>query len=361
MPLQSVGFDVSVLASAGQMAASEKRDGLRRTCSLLHAQEVINGKGKPQWKGGQYFSTEITVQDHTGITQYADGFENYDASAYETQVVPLYPMCISGLMMKLGETQVRLLNATDGALRHKVETLSAATLGFLQRQWQFRIVTGGTTGPGFSNWTTLNGIDSTAGVFEQDAFGSQTNTIGGVSKTTYANVLGWQNCVANLNNAFGTNQIGLFDLIEQTKVHKPLDPKKKVWLITVQGMVNLKRVIQGNQLFTSNDPKDLDFGTGIEMYGGIKIFTENFLPISGTNTTTYPITAMLLDLEDIFFAWDKGKAAMGVNQIDGYFGTGQWGYIGGLQSVLGCAARVVGNTIVTDMGSSGIAYAGQTF
>lgn len=359
MPSTSVNFDVAVLAAAGQRAASMSRDGLRRACSLLHAQEMVNGKGKPKWEGGQYFHTEITMRDHTGITQFVDGYELYDASAYETQQNPLYPMAISGLMMKIGEAERRLLGATEGALRHKVETLTEATMGFLQRQWQFRVLAA--TGLGFSNFVTLNGIDSTAGVFEQDAVGSQTNVIGGLSKATYSGVIGWQNQVANLNNAFGTNQIGLFNLIANTIVHKPLDKKKKIWLMTVQGGVNLKRVTQGVQRFVSTDPKDTDFGVPIEFYDGVKIYQESFLPTSGTNTTTYPMTAMLLDLEDIFFAWGGEVSDVGGKLPSGYFGTGDWRLIGGLQSVLGCPMSVVGQTIVTDMGSSGIAYAGETF
>lgn len=359
MPAINLNFEISVLAAAGQRAASTSRDGLRRACSLLHAQEMVNGKGKPKWEGGQYMTTEITVQNHTGITQFVDGYELYDASAYETQQVPRYPLAISGLMMKIGEAERRLLGATEGALRHKVETLTEATMGFLQRQWQSRVLTG--TGTGFTNFITLNGIDSTAGVFEQDAVGSQTNVIGGVSKATYSGVIGWQNQVANLNNAFGTNQIGLFGLIANTEVHKPLNKKKKVWLMTVNGVTFLKRVTQGVQRFVSTDPKDTDFGVPIEYYDGVKIYQESFLPTSGVNTTTYPITAMLLDLEDIFFAWGGEMSDVGGKLPSGYFGMGDWRLIGGLQSVLGCPMSVVGQTIVADMGSSGIAYAGEIF
>lgn len=357
MPTQSVSFDMGVLAAAGQEAAIEYRDGLAKACNLLRAQEEANGK--PKWHGGQLYLTTSNMQDHTGITQFVDGFELFDPTANETQRNPSYPLCVSGLLMKIGVTERYLYGATNGAMKKKVRFLTQSCMGFLQRRWSQRILAA--TGAGFSNWITLNGIDSTAGVFEENAVGSQTNTIGGLSKTTYSSVIGWQNCVSNLNNAFGTNQIGLYNLLEQTKKHKEVNPKKKRWFMTVQGMTNIKRVVQGHQYFTSTDPKSLDYGTVVDLYQGIRIHQEQFLPIDGASTTTYPMTALLLDLEDIFWAWGQAQNGEGGALPDGYFGTGTWEKLGGLQMVIGCPMMVVGNTIVTDMGSSGIAYAGETY
>lgn len=357
MPSTSVTFDVGVLAFAGQRGASTGRNGLLKDCALLHAQEAINGKGKPVWEGGQNYHTRLTVRDHTGVTQFVDGYELYDSTAYETEQNTLYPLCNSGLLMKIGIAERRLLSATDGALAAKVEALAEETVSFLQRQWQYRVVTG--TGVGFTNWTTLNGIDSTGGILEQDAVGSQTNIIGGLSKSTYSGVPGWQNQVANLGNAFLTNQIGLYGLLENRKVYKPIN-KKTIWLMTVAGRTNLKRVTQPNQMFISTNPKDTDFGVPIEIYQGIKIYTDSFLPIAGTNTTTYPMTAVLLDLEDIFFAFaPAAKDVMG-SLPSGYFGMGDWGPIAGLQNVAGCPMNVNGNTVAAAIGSSGVAYAGET-
>lgn len=359
MPVQSVNFDIGVLAAAGQEAADDYRDGLAINCSLLHWQEKANGKGTKKWKGGQYYPGSINMQNHTGISQFVDGFELFDASANETQRVPLYPLCVSGLLMKIGVTERYIYGATDGAMQTKVRTLTQSCMGFLQRSWEQRILTA--TGSGFGNWLTLNGIDSSAGVFERGAAGSgQSNTIGGLSKATYASVIGWNNRVANLNNAFGTNQIGLYSLVQQTRIHKP-ETGKKAWFMTLNGMVNIKRVVQGYQRFTSTDSKSMDFGTPVEFYQGIPIYQDTFLPVAGAATTTYPMTALLLDADDIFWAWGKAQKGDGAPLPDGYFGTGQWAPIGGLQSVIGCPMMVVGNTIVLDMGSSGIAYAGETY
>lgn len=357
MPTQSVNFEIGVLAAAGQEAAIEYRDGLRRACNLLRVQEEV--KGKPKWTGGQNYPVTVNMQDHTGITQFVDGFELFDPTANETQRNPLYPLCISGLLMKIGVAERYLYGATNGAMKKKIRFLTESCMGFLQRQWSQRVVGG--TGAGFANWITLNGIDSTAGVFEENAVGSQTNTIGGLSKSTYSNVIGWQNTVANLNNAFGTNQIGLYNLLEQTKKHKDVDKTKKRWFMTVAGMTNIKRVLQGYSFFANQDPKSLDIGQVVEYYQGIRIHQEQFLPIDGAASTTYPMTALLLDLEDIFWAWGQAQGNEGGKLPDGFFGVGDWASLGGLQMVIGCPMMVVGNTIVTDMGSSGIAYAGETY
>lgn len=358
MPVQTVSFDIGALAVAGQMAAVEERDGLARACNLLAAQKEV--KGTPKWEGGQNFPVTINMQDHTSITQFVDGFELFDPSANETQRNALYPICISGLLMKIGVAEQILYGQTTGSLKKKIRLLTSSCMGFLQRAWETRILTG--TGAGFANWITLNGIDSTLGVFEEQAVGLQTNTIGGLPKSTYNTVIGWQNVLGDFANAFGTNQIVMYQMLEQTKIHKAVNTRTKRWFMTVNGMTFLKRVTQGYERFTTRKSSDLDLGVEVDVYQGIRIYQENFLPIAGATTATHPMTALLLDLEDIYWAWGKPSGEMGNKLPDGYFGTGEWGSLGGLQNmVLGSPMMVYGNTIVTDMGSSGIGVRGQVF
>ena len=182
MPSTTLTMDWGLLAAVGQESASVYRDGLAKEVPLLNFQEQAHGKGKPKWEGGANFNVTVNMQNHTGITAFTDGYELFDPTAYETQRDPLYPLCMSGLLMKIGGLEMYYYGATDGGLRKKIDYLTKSCMGFLRRQWETRILGG--TGSGFTQWLTLNGIDSTSGVFERAAVGSQSNTVGGLSKST---------------------------------------------------------------------------------------------------------------------------------------------------------------------------------
>jgi hypothetical protein len=359
MPSTSVTFDWGLYAAVGQEAASERRDALAKECPLIGHQEQVRGKGKPKWEGGQNFTVALSMVQHTGITQFLDGYEEYDNAANEPDRVAAYPLVMSGLLMKIGGLERYTYGATPGGMRKKIESLTVNCMGFLKRGWEARIIGG--VGTGFTSWIGFNGFDSTAGIFERSAVGSQSNTIGGLSKSTYANVIGWNNCVVNLNNAFGTNQIGLYQLIAQTKIHK--DGGKKAWFFSTQGVTNVKRVVQAYERYMPNDK--LDLGRPVMQYQGHPVYQESFMPVStatgGSTTNTYPITAYFIDFEDIFFSWGEAQKGEGSPLPDGYFGIGEWGPIAGNTTVIGCPMAVVGQTIVADMGSSGCAYGGETY
>lgn len=361
MPATTVTYDWGVLSACGQAAATEYRDGNELACPLIRVQEEVKGKGNPKFEGGQNMpGPSISMVQHTGITQFSDGYEEYDSSANETQRTPLYPLAMSGLLMKIGGKELRTYSSTPNGLRRKIESLTKSCMGFMRRGWEKRIIAG--IGSGFGEWITFNGFDSTGGIFEDDAIGSQTNVIGGLSKATYSTVVGWQNVVVNLNNAYGTNVNGLYQVMTTTKRHK--DGGKKVWLWSDQGINNYKRSVQAYERYTSSDK--LDMGKPVLVYGGHPVYQQPQMPVStatgGSTTNTKPWTALFLDFDDIHFAWSPAvKFGNGQGLPDGFFGVGDWSQIAGNITVYGCPMAVAGQTYVADMGSSGIAYGGETY
>ncbi len=234
-------------------------------------------------------------------------------------------------------------------------------MGFLRRAFNQRVVAG--LGSGYTDWYTLNGIDYATGVMERSAVGSQSNTIGGLSKSTYSNVIAWNNVVVDMNNLWGSNLNQLYGAITQVKIHKP-DLNSKVWLFSTAGMDNIKRSVQANERYYITDK--LDAGVPVEVYHDIRIHQENFMPVStatgGASTNTYPITAYLLDTDDIYTCWSqKVNFSNGVTLPDGYFGVGEWRQVSGEQLVICCPMMVGGANIIADMGSSAIVIRGQTF
>ena len=361
MPSGTVTLDWGLLSFVGLEAATEFRDGLAIRSGLLAATEKAHGKGNPKWTTGGRDAASIQMFTHTGVTQFSTGYEEFDSSAIEPERDAYQSPAISGLLLKIGINEIYTYGSTTQGLKPKVKSLVTNGMSLLHRAWTQRIVAG--IGSGFSNWVSFNGFDSVTGIFERGAPGSgQSNSIGGLSKSTYASAIGWNNRVVNLNNAFGANENGLFQLVTQTKRHK--DGGNKVWLFSDQGMNNEQRFVQANTRYYMKDQADA--GVPVEIYHGYPIYGEPQMPVStatgGSTTNTYPITAYFIDFDDIFFKWMKGvKMDDGVEIPDGYFGAGPWRQIQGLQSVYGMPMFVAGQTIVTDMGSSGVAYGGESY
>lgn len=360
MPTTSLTVDWGILANVGIEAASESRDGLALTSGVIEAYDSTLGKGNKKWTSGGRKVTSIDTVPHTGITNFASGFEGFDPNAFEPKRDIIFSPSMSGLLLKIGAKEVGEYGNSTAGLKPKVKDLTQSGMGILTRAWTQRIVSG--LGSGMTDWISWNGIDSTTGIFEYLAAGAQTNTVSGFSKSTYATAIGANNRVVNLASAYGSNQNGIYQLVTATKRHK--NSGKKFWLFSDQGMNNQKRAVQANERYYTKD--DLDSGRAVEKYYGWKIFQEPQMPVStatgGTGTNTRPITAYLVDAEDIFPCWMKAvKMDGGTGLPDGYFGTGQWGPIGGLQLVWGCPMMVNGQMIVADFGGSGIAYAGEVF
>lgn len=361
MPTTSLTIDWGILSFAGLEAASDTRDGLALTSGVIKMYEDVLGKGNKKWTHGARKVASVQMFNHTGVTSFADGYESFDESALEPTRDAIYSPALSGLLLKIGAKEMAEYGNSTAGLRPKIESLVTNGMGLLCRSWTQRIVA--SIGSGFTDWTTWNGFDSTAGVFERSAAGSQSNTIGGLSKSTYASAIGWNNRVVNMNNAYGSNQNALFQLVTATKRHK--DSGKKAWLFSDQGMSNQKRAVQANERYYTKD--SLDSGKPVEMYHGFRIYQEPQMPVStatgGSTTNTYPITAYLVDAEDIFPSWMKAvKMADADEEIpDGYFGIGRWRKIQGQQMVFGCPMWCAGQMIAADMGSSGVAYGGETY
>ncbi len=358
MPNASISIDWGVLGSVGIMAAKQYRDGLARGCGYLEALESKPG-GRAKWDAGLLYDCELNMVNATGITQFGTGYEAFDPTMVEGSRVAQYRPGLSGLLMKIGAKEGLVYTSAD-AMAPKVKKIQDACMGFLKRSFTQRTIAG--LGAGFTDWYTLNGIDYATGVFERSAVGSQSNTIGGLSKSTYSNVIGWNNVIVDMNNAWGSNLTSLYSAITSVKEHKS-DLKSKVWLFSQAGMNNIKRSVQANERYFITG--QLDAGVPVELYHNIKIFQENFMPVStatgGSSTNTYPITAYLLDADDIFTVWSTKYKFGDVTVPDGYFGIGDWRQVSGEQIVACCPMMVGGANIIADMGSSAAVIRGQTF
>lgn len=357
-------LDWELISSMGLASAKTKRDGLALESGFMRANEKTHGAQGKKWGAENLpaWSVELNVFNHTLPNEFPTGYEGFDPASIWPARNAFFQPKVTGLLMKVGGTEIYTLSQSTEAMRAATDARMVSSMGFLHRQWTKQMVAGG--GVGFTSWGTLNGIDYTGasgGVLERSAVGSQSNTIGGLSKSTFSTVIGWQNVIVDCADAFGTNSWRLQQAITLGKRHK--NSGKHVWQMSDTLVSNLARTSQGQVMYVNG--ADLDGGRTVPKWGGIDIYQEPQMPVStatgGSSTNTYPLSAIMLDTEEIFPAFLKGAVFEGHKLPDGYFGVGKWEKIDGQSMIFGCPIMCVGNLITCDMGSTAAVIRGQTF
>lgn len=368
MPSTTQTIDWEIISSMGIAAAKDIRDALHLESGFMEAQNDVHGEGKPEWGPLYRYQVSLNFYNHTGISALPTGYEPFDPTSITPNRSAFYNPALCGLMMKIGVAEHMQIGQDATAMGQLVKFRTISCMGYLKRQYTRQIVAGG--GAGFSNWGTLNGIDYTGasgGVLERSAVGSQSNTIGGLSKSTYGYAVGWNNVVQDLANAAGSNIWRLNLAINQTEIYKKAQ-KTQRWIMSTTFRSLLARSATSQVIFMNG--QDLDQGRNTATYGGRKIYTEPQMPVStatgGSSTNTYPMSAILLDTEEIMVLWQKSPtppagSADGVRLPNGYFGVGRWYNLGGTQMVMGCPILVAGNLVTKSMGSSAVVIRGETY
>lgn len=360
MPVATItpSIDVEALTVLGIKQSQETRDGLMQAPGILRGFTDTTGKSPRRWPAASdRWMSDIQVVEHTAVTSFTTGFESYDSTALTVQRPIAFGFGLSGVAAKIGSRQIRQYGNGD-RLGEYTKRLITNCLGILHRGWQKRVV--GATGTGFGDFTTLNGFDSTAGVFESAAKGSQTNTVGGFNKTTWAAAPGANNAVVDMANAFGSNFAQFGALFTQIELYKPVAGSKKFGLFSSSFRDNYKRYMLPQERWMNG--ANVDAGNVIEMFQGIKFYLEPYMPSAGAVTGAgNPISAMVIDADDIFPVWMPAMTFGNTEFPDGYFGEGEWRPISGLQDVYAMPFCCAGNVVVESFGSSGVIRRGNTY
>ena len=351
MASTSLSVDNELLSTTAIMAAEEAKDALHVNTPFLEGQERVHSAGFPNKSGGVKWIQGIGTGDHSKNTRMRTGYEAIDLSvtgvATPVVVTPakvVRPVLISGEEEELNGGEEQIIDIV--AMRTK------QTIGGLKRDFVKQIVQGSVTG--FEDWGTLNGVDNSDGLLEEDARGSQGNSYGGFSKSTYSGVAGAQNVRFDIGGSF--NSAGLTGLnrclIETEKFADDDLMKSRVVLASTAGMENLKRALQANERYTDANAID---GTNLKLHvGGVPVAVEHYMPTAGTTTTADPISFYIVDFSNIYVCWSKGIQ-------DGYFGMTDFREVGGDYDVRRALLTVRGQLWVRKWSTSALLIDGETF
>ena len=326
-------------------------DNRHRHSAYLSALEKVHGRGAPSEDGGTRYVQPLGFYEHSTATRMQSGYELLNMTVSDVHVPAVFTPAHT-LQPIIISRDEEIKNKGQSAVLKILENRQKQVMNAMYRNWQRRILTGETV-VGYEDWSHLNGILNTGGILEEDAIGSQGNSVGGVSKGAYSAIPGWQNQRVDLNNSFNsTGLAGMDHLRVRTSAQAPGGGDDMFMFISLQGYENLKRSLRTYERYviekTSDGP---DGGKLSSFWDGIPMEMESFMPTDTSVHTTAVITAYFMDLGSIHPVWDS----------EGFFAAEPFETVSGQSDTRASKVRLYGQLCAKHLASSGIAYDGETF
>jgi hypothetical protein len=289
-----------ILSSTARARSKKAVDSLFKTVPLL---DHIKGAGGVEIiNGGQRITRAAILAEHSNITQLATGYEAVSSSVADVLRSPEYEWCdfVAPIVITKKE---ELSNKGERAIISIADSRMKSVLGMLKREWELQAVRG--TSTVLTDMQTLNGIDNTTGWLEQNAFGTQTNVVGGLDKGTYA-TSNWQNQSFDVNAGGGPGTgfanlglQGMTELMIQTQIYAP-EGTVDLILASPASYRLYKSVLQAQERYM---PKEtvLDGGRLALAFNGALMYVENNL---GTGVAANP-SMMFLNSNSMKVVFDS--------------------------------------------------------
>lgn len=268
------------------------------------------GPGLKKQTGGERIIGELDTNDHSQPTQVQNGYEGFDDSAspvgtpiQEDWAYAMQPIFISkrdrlinrGKAQILDLVKVRTANVEEHMRRNKSQVA-----------FQGPAASGTWAGvAGYGDHNSFNGADSTTGLIEPAASG--TNTLHGLSKASYPASIHFMlhNLFYDAAGAAQTNMlIGLYDfLVKLQQRTGGINPSSYKGYASTTALGWLKRALRSAEQYISERQLD-DGGRMAMVYGGIDLHPED-LPSLGSASASNKWSFLFID-------WAKGMKYLGM-------------------------------------------------
>lgn len=186
----TTGVQNDILASTLRILRDKEVDNTFRTIPLLDAVQRLGNV--EQVDGGSYIDSPVILTDHSTITQLTTGYEAVSLAVKDPMRTASYSWCDATAPVVITRKE-ELSNKGERAIVRIAEARLKQTMGMFKREICKQVIAGNSTI--LTDLQTLNGLDGATGWFEELAFGSQTNTVGGIAKSGFPT--SWQNQVQN--------------------------------------------------------------------------------------------------------------------------------------------------------------------
>lgn len=175
-----------ILATTLRILRDKEVDNTFRTIPLLDSVQKMGNVEKVD--GGSYVDHPVILTDHSSITQLSSGYEAVNLAVKDPLRTATYNWCDFVAPVVLTKKE-ELSNKGPRAVVRIAEARLKQVMGMLKREFEKQVVAGSSTV--LTELQSLNGLDAATGWFEELAFGSQTNSVGGIAKSSFPT--SWQN------------------------------------------------------------------------------------------------------------------------------------------------------------------------
>ena len=272
-----------ILSSTARARSKKALDNLFQTVPLLD--HIKKAGGVEIINGGQRITRAAILAEHSNITQLSTGYEAVSSSVADVLRSPEFEFCdfVAPIVITKKE---ELSNRGENAVISIADSRMKSVLGMLKREWELQTIRG--TSTTLTELQSLNGVNTATGWLEEGAFGTgQANTVGGLSKTTYASS-NWNNQSFDVSNGgasdFANNGLnGMAELMLQTQIYAP-EGSVDLILASPTSYRLYKNTLQAQERYM---PKEtvLDAGRLALAYNGALMYVENNLGNAvGANT-----------------------------------------------------------------------------
>ena len=277
-----------ILSSTARARSKKAVDNLFKTIPLL---DHIKGAGGVEIiNGGQRIVRAGVFGDHSSITQLSTGYEAVNSSVADVLRSPEYDWCdfVAPVVITRKE---ELSNKGENAVISIADARMKSVMGMLKREWELQAISGGSSV--LTEMQSLDGCGTNLGWLEEGVFGgvAQTNSVGGLSKSTFASA-NWNNQSANIGyaaaptTAWSTSGLdAMTDLMIQTQIYSP-EGSVDLILASPTSYRSYKNILQAQERYT---PKEtvLDGGRLALAFNGALMYVENNLTGGALGASMY--------------------------------------------------------------------------
>lgn len=227
--------------------------------------------------GGKSIGHPTILADHSSITNLGGGGYTPTSEVVED------PLRMAEFDWSNSTKPVYLTKVEEMANRGdeaRVDIMAArlkSVLGTFKNEMEKQIFAG--TSVGLYDIQSLNGIDAATGWLEEVAFGSQANSVGGLSKATYT--VGWNNQSANANSAFTTDGLSAMSSVLIGTMSYVQDGEVDGIFASPTSFKLYKDSLQSQEQYLLTD-KTLDAGRLALSYAGAPMFVQKDLGFTGS-------------------------------------------------------------------------------
>ena len=253
-------------------------------------------KGKIKYVvGSTYYDVPAILNEHTGIVQLDNGYERIDTTASDVMDFSSYRFCDFTAAINIARTEELANRGDKYAMVDIAKARMEQVMESMAQEWEKQVLAGSSTI--LTNLQSFQGVDAGTGWFEEGAFGAQGNTVGTLSKGTYA-AQNWQNQVVDASSALSMDN--LHDLHVEMGLYTGRGEMDCI--IGSPSFWKTYRGLLGDlERYSSKD--DLDGGRPTLMYAGAKVYASPFLPVTGGSGTV--LSAYFLNMSNLEIIFDR--------------------------------------------------------